>query len=328
MRRVSLGVWILLAVALLTSVAEARPNKRRGRRAKKKGAPTSEAINKAMGELKWGMDQETLVVTLADDIKEQYRPQVQKTKDPIEKDRLRTEFQKEIKRLKDSYVKFDGSSTGWDASFLKGEFSHRNGESMMVRRDGNSQNFYFFMNGRLWKWYKAFDAAAFPAKNFGQFSTVVQKRFGPGQEGEGQVGQESANRRYVEWEDKKTRLRAIDQTEFYGFYGLVFEERSTLASLDRLRKDRGGGDSKKSHALIDAVTGDDDPTSADQPNIVDRLTGKMRNREERQAEPARSAKAKGGRGGRSQEAEADEPAPVKTTDRSVDVSDDPLEGIL
>ena len=38
-----------------------------------------------------------------------------------------------------------GSSSG-SVSFLKGEFTHGNGESMFVVRDKNSQNFYFFIN--------------------------------------------------------------------------------------------------------------------------------------------------------------------------------------
>lgn len=326
MRRVSLGVWIVAAIALWASAADARPNKRRGKRGKKGGAPSSEAVGKAMGDLKWGMDQEALIVSIADDIKEHYRPLVKETKDPIEKDRLRREFQEDIKRVKDSYVKFDGSSTGWDVSFLRGEFTHRNGESMLVRRDDNSQNFYFFINGRLWKWYKAFDAAAFPAKNFGQFSSVVQKKFGPGNEAEGELSREAGKRKWIEWEDKQTRLRAVDQTEFYGFYGLVFEERSTLAELDRLRRHKSD-DAHKSHSLVDAVTGDSDPSASDEPNIVDRLTGKSRGRAEERQAPARAAKKGRGAAASADEEERDAPPP-KTTDRSVDIEDDPLEGIL
>ena len=64
-------------------------------------------------------------------------------------------------------------------SFLKGEFTHGNDEAMIVVRDGNSQNFYFFIGGKLWKWYKAFDASVFPAGNFGTFAQGVQRRFGP-----------------------------------------------------------------------------------------------------------------------------------------------------
>ena len=61
---------------------------------------------------------------------------------------------------------FRGTSTGWDVSFLRGEFTHGNDESMLVMRDENSQNFYFFFGGKLWKWYKAFDAEVFAAGDF------------------------------------------------------------------------------------------------------------------------------------------------------------------
>ena len=119
-------------------------------------------------------------------------------------------------------------------SFLKGEFTHNNDESMLVVRDENSQNFYFFIGGKLWKWYKAFDAAVFPAGNFATFAGAVaaplrqgastrKASFAPG-EGE---------RHWLEWQDKQTRLRAVDQTDFYGFYCLVFEEKATLDNLAR-----------------------------------------------------------------------------------------------
>jgi len=84
----------------------------------------------------------------------------------------------EVDAIRKGAVEFDGRSTGWDVSFLKGEFSQGNDESMIVVRDVNSQNFYFFIGGKLWKWYKAFDAAVFPADNFAAFGSAVQRKFG------------------------------------------------------------------------------------------------------------------------------------------------------
>src|SRR5687768_16446383 len=92
-----------------------------------------------------------------------YEVQIAKTKNPVEEDRLRTQLAQEIEAVNKGLVSFDGRTTGWDVSYLKGEFAHNTNETMQVVRDNNSQNFYFFIDGKLWKWYKAFDAEVFPA---------------------------------------------------------------------------------------------------------------------------------------------------------------------
>lgn len=327
MRRRTFGFLAALVCLTVVASAHAAP-KRRGKAKSKreKGAPTSEAIESTMGELKWGMSKEELLTFLATSIKEKYRPLVQKTRDPLEKDRLRHEFRDEVKRLKESFVEFDGRSTGWDVSFLRGEFTHNNGETMLVQRDKNSQNFYLLINGRLWKWYKAFDAAVFPASNFKQFGKKVQRKFGPGKDANGELSAAAGERHWIEWQDKRTRLRAVDQTEFYGFYSLVFEEKETLSELARLRRNKSHSGPKR-HSLIEAVTSGDGEEMGDDSNIVDRITGKMRVREKAQdSESSAERGAKRSRKGRNARKE-DRPA-RRTSDRSVSEEDDPLHGIL
>ena len=151
---------------------------------------------------------------------------------------------------------------------------------MLVIKDDNSQNFYFFIGGRLWKWYKAFDAAVFPADNFGTFSTAVQKKFGTARDAEGELRPGAGKRHWLEWQDDKTRLRAVDETDFYGFYSLVFEDKGTLDNLARLRSNEGEPE-KKGHSVVESVTADIDGRELGRrPNIVDRITGKIRERED------------------------------------------------
>jgi hypothetical protein len=177
MKRWSFGLTLLCSLLLSAGAAfhavpvHAAPAKKK---AKKSAAadkvPESAEIAKAMEEIRWGMSKDELQKKLIDGVKEKYRPLVAKTKDSVEEDRLRNAATDEMKRIRDSFVEFKGSSTGWDVSFLKGEFTHGNDESMLVQRDKNSQNFYFFFNGKLWKWYKAFDAEVFRAGDFKGFS--------------------------------------------------------------------------------------------------------------------------------------------------------------
>jgi hypothetical protein len=166
-------------------------------------------------------------------------------------------------------------------SFLKDEFTHHNGEAMLVVRDGNSQNFYFFIGDRLWKWYKAFDAAVFEGQPFDQFAAALQGRFGDAEEKQGALREGAEERRWLEWHHgdarAHTRLRAVDENEFFGFYCLVFENMATVDDLPNLRTNRGR-QRRQGHAMVDAVTSDDSEASTANQDVVDRITGQIRRR--------------------------------------------------
>lgn len=247
----------------------------------------SAAISPAMGDLHWGMTKAEVLTYFQGQIRERYRPLLAKAAGAIEEDRLRAEMGDELRRLRESEVCFRGEHTGWDASFIKDEFTHNNNECLLVRNDANSQNFYFFINSKLWKWYKAFNAEVFQGQNFAQFSQALQARYGASRQGSGELSAGSGTRQWLEWQDATTRLRAIDQTHFYGFFCLVFEEKETLGNLATLRRNappaRDGH-----HALVDSVTsGEGETANPDaNPDIVDRITGNIRNRQDAPAPAA------------------------------------------
>jgi hypothetical protein len=319
MKRFSFG-WSLVSVVVLclATVAQAAPakGKKKGK-AKEEKVPISAEISKSMGDLSWGISKDELQKKLIDKVKEHYKPLVAKTRDAVEEDRLREAASSEIKRIKDSFVEFKGTSTGWDVSFLKGEFTHGNDESMLVMRDQNSQNFYFFMGGKLWKWYKAFDAEVFPADSFATFAGAVQRRFGPAKEARGELIPASGERHWLEWQDDGTRLRAVDQTDFYGFYCLVFEQKSTVANLAQLRGNTREV-ANKQHAMIEAVTAKGNTADPDNaPDIADRISGNVRARE-----PVAAPSGKGKKGEKPGAEASSAPAPS-----GVKSDDDPLRGL-
>jgi hypothetical protein len=325
MKRRSIGLNLLCTLllafgpALHAVPAYAAPAKKAAKKKPKNAAeekaPTSAEIAKSMEGFTWGMSKDDVQKKLIDGVKEKYRPLVSKTKDAVEEDRLRTAATDEMKRIRDSYVEFKGTSTGWDVSFLKGEFTHGNGEAMIVQRDKNSQNFYFLINGKLWKWYKAFDAEVFKAGDFSAFADAVQRRFGPAKDASGELAPGAGNRHWLEWQDDSTRLRAVDQSDFYGFYCLVFEERGTINNLAKLRTHTREVASKQ-NSVIDAVTAPVERDPDAQPDVVDRITGKSR--AQRDGAPV----ATGGKGGKKgkEAGEPEKPAGVKT-------DDDPLRGL-
>jgi hypothetical protein len=267
-----------------TKTAKAKSSKRSAKRAskkkKKKGAKSSK-ISPALGNVKWGMSEQEVLTVVIKNVKERYKPLIAKTKDAVEDDRLRIKERAEIDRIKKSLVRFDGQSTGWDLGFLRDEFTHNNGESMLVVKDFNSQNFYFFIDGKLWKWYKALDSKVFGGKGYNAFASALQRKFGEAKQIEGELVPGAEKRKWLEWEDRKTRLRAIDQTSFYGFFCLVFEEKDTVGRLASIRTNAPKRGAKK-HALVEAVTSEADMAAdPDQtPNIVDRITGQLRQRED------------------------------------------------
>ena len=96
--------------------------------------------------------------------------------------------------------------------------------------------------------------------------------------------------------EETSRLRAIDQTHFYGFFCLVFESKDTLGNLATLRRNVAPP-RNTTHALVEAVTNGQGETANPDSNgdIVDRITGHIRNRQDA---PANGTAANGAnRGG-------------------------------
>jgi hypothetical protein len=322
MKRKMIGALVgalCCSTTLSLGAAHAAPKKKAAKAATAQAAPQSSAISTAMGDLSWGMSRDDVLAKFVDAIKEKYRPLIAKATGALEEDKLRAKARDELSRIKSSLVEFNGTKTGWDVSFLKGEFTHNNGESMFVVNDENSQNYYFFINKKLWKWYKAFSAEAFQGKSFDQFASAIQGRYGKSQTREGEGKQ-----RYLEWQDNSTNLRAVDNNQFYGFYCLVFEDKGTLRRLGDLRTAKAS-ERNKGNALIEAATNAEGEDSDNNPDIIDRITGKIRHRQDA---PQQAAQAATGtkKGSASTTAASAPPSPSLDTG-GVSADDDPLKGL-
>ncbi len=272
-------------------------------------APQSAAIAPALEEagIHWGMTPRETFDHFTKVLQDRYRPRLAKAPGAIEEDRLRTDLQAELQRMRRSFVRFSGAPTNWDSSFLRDEFTHGNNESMLVVReeDVHATSHYFFINDRLWKRYEAFDASAFGGATFEQFAEAIQRRFGPGVERSGALVEGRPPTRWIEWQDATTRLRAIDQTRFYGFFCLVFEDKATLAQLPSLRTHTVQRQEARS-ALVESVMRDDSESSSAggdgggdaNADIADRLSGRIRRRADA-PDSSSSGSASSGRSGSS-----------------------------
>jgi hypothetical protein len=209
------SAWLVFGAALLfASGAAAQASKIAG----------------ALGDLRWGMSQRDVATFVKRKISERAEDELSKTKSAAKKDQIKAAAKRAIAAVDSGIVSFSGRSSRWDSSAVAGEFGYGNGESMIVHEDGNSQNYYFFLNGNLWKWYKAYDTSAFGS--FKKFSQSIEKKFGKGYAKSGEVA--GSKQQWVEFLDRNSRLRAADNGR-RGVYALIFEEMATVRELASTR---------------------------------------------------------------------------------------------
>lgn len=231
------------------------------------------ALEQSMGEIQWGWSPKQVYRHLKKNIEASYREPISKTTDAIEEDRLRHKMAEEARQIRESYFEFDGTPTAYDSGYLKGEFTHKNGESLLRVRTKTTQDYFFFINERLWKRYRAFDASVFEGASFAEFGNALQKRYGKAKKKSGVPRPGAASTQWYEWKEPRVLARAVDNNEFYGFYCLILEDPKTVARLGKLRKNKPA-EAEAGDGLVDMVA---DESDHDQhADIADRITGEIR----------------------------------------------------
>lgn len=226
-------------------------------------------VEEMMGEISWGMSPKQIVTILSKRIRETSLSLIKKTKGVIEQDRIMQKAQNEIQKLRQSYIKFNGKITGWDLSPIGPEFRHNSGESMLVNQENTSRDYYFFINGRLWKWYKEFKSEAFGNQPFEIIGEAMQRRFGQATPMNG----DDYSRPWLEWSNRKTRTRMLNNG---GAIALVFSSEKAERHLAVLRKNALPRKKKRNTALDDIIIETDEfgfPIKAQDPN--DRIAEKI-----------------------------------------------------
>lgn len=196
----------------------------------------AQAIGKAMGNLRWGMSDSDVQRVAKTRLRDQYEEKLKKAKG-ASKATLQRELAQKSKQIENSsVVEFSGKSSRWDRSPIAGEFGYGSNESMLTFNDGESENYYFFVDGNLWKWVKLYPASQFGGKNFSKFSSAIEKKFGKGYKKQAETNPGSGKKHtFLEFLDRNSRLRAVDRTGDAGSYALVFEEMATVKQLASIR---------------------------------------------------------------------------------------------
>ena len=162
-------------------------------------AGSRSALEQTMGDIQWGWSPKQVYRQLKKEIEASYQEPISKTTDAIEEDRLRHKMAEETREIRDSYLEFDGTPSAYDSGYLKGEFTHKNGESLLRVRTKNTQDFFFFINDRLWKRYRAFDASVFEGASFADFGSALQKRYGKAKAQSGVRTPGTPSTQWLEW---------------------------------------------------------------------------------------------------------------------------------
>lgn len=217
---------------------------------RKTEAPKGAAIAQALGELRWGMSKDDVLALLKKKIRSEYTARVKAEKDIMRQDAIYNEANEVFRRIKDGYVEFDGHKTGWDASAVAEEFAHGTREAMLVVDDPAARDLYFFINGRLWKWYRELKPAAFQGARFDGVSEVLIEQFGKASERQEPRSEHGPAYRMISWNDATTRVSALARG---GETCLVFEENATLERLAMMREHASPRGGKKMGGALEGV---------------------------------------------------------------------------
>lgn len=222
------------------------------------------------GDFEFGMTPQQVVDVLAEEIREEYAEKIQGTRNVYRQDQLRRERQREIARIRRTYIEFKGEKTGWDVSLIDDQFAHNTGESMLVRWENDPQTgedrrrFFFFHEGRLYKMFIALNPSG-EARPFSYFQGLMQRRFGSGQVSYEEDGEGNQVPMAIDWQSRRYVVRALNKLEFYGSFCLLIADRERAQRVASIRE--ANRQPEAASELLDVIADDPD---ADRPDLDER----------------------------------------------------------
>ena len=280
MRKAMIIIMGLMLVFTGNDALAKKGKKKKGKSKEPKevtAAPKSDQISPMIEEYTWGMSKDDVIKILSKKIQSEYQDKMAKAADPIKEDKLHQTMLQKIKSVKDGYVEFKGQVTGFDSSLVKTEYTHKNGESMIMfpkdlKTDRKWDDYFFFINEKLWKMFRAFDADMFPGLTWNDVQSAMITKFGadPLKVKHYDPDTKIVQILGVQWQDDKTVLTLLNYTTFYGIFCLRFEDKEMLKQIDSLRVNKPPVETNQT--IVDAITeGTAQDSSSD---IVDQLTKK------------------------------------------------------
>ncbi len=241
---VAVGLGVASIALLTTGDAEAQRGGRKPPPAPTATAPVDPPMVKNQGGivikpegLRWGMTHEQVAEFYDRIIDRDYQPLYKRAQPGPQTTRLDAAVAEAKAAFRRSKVEFGNLPTGVDSTPLKGEYTYKNGESMMqLNRRGQGTRYFFFMKGQLWKIYDEVplgegrplgatfvDAIGKFATEFGVVGRVTEPDY-----------QKGPFFKEVDWRDDKTHLRVADRSGL-NIVAVIYEDRNVLANLASYR---------------------------------------------------------------------------------------------
>ena len=227
--------------------AEAPPPKK----AAAKAVDVAKVIHEELDGVYWGMSKADLLKVLKAKLRAEFEQRIKIERDIMRQDALYQLANDQYRRLSENYVAFDGQKTGWDVSPVGKEFTHGNREAMLAVAGKNSRDLYFFIQGKLWKWYRELTPEALKASDADEALAVISDPFGKGKPQQERRNESNNAYEGTLWTDGSTRVTALRRG---GDVCLIFEEMKTVEQLATLRHNvmpKAGKD--RAAAAVDSI---------------------------------------------------------------------------
>jgi hypothetical protein len=219
-----------------------------------KRAPVVDAkqvIEHALGEIRWGMSKSDLLKVLKAQVRAEFEQRIKVERDIMRQDALYQEAQDQYRRMSETFIAFDGPKTGWDVSAVGPEFTQGNREAMLVVAGKTSRDLYFFIQGKLWKWYRELSPEALHAEDANEALAVLNARFGPGKSQQDRRNESNTPYPGSTWSNGSTRVTTLRRGSDIC---LIFEDARVLEQLAVLRHHvQPKTDKDRASAAIDSV---------------------------------------------------------------------------
>jgi hypothetical protein len=206
-------------------------------------APVVQSLGRMQDGLTWGMthlDVIKIYNSVGGLFDRQYDPILSHTQPGVQMSAIEADRENCKAAFAASFVEFQDTPTGYDATGVKDEYTYRNHESIMSVDKDAKRRYLFFIgappNERLWKIYDEvpLKAGGPYGANYAEAVAKLQAAVGAAPRVlQPTVGGPS---RFVssDWQDSATHLRADDRSHD-GVVGVVLEDKRTLANLPQLR---------------------------------------------------------------------------------------------
>jgi len=195
-------------------------------------------VDSSLVDLPWGGDSKAVSGWVRQRLERLYAPRLKAAVDDNDRAKLRAQLDREVDDFGAQLVVFDGRRTGYEVSPVAGEFMAGTDETMLVLKDPGGDHFFFFINGKLWKYAKMLttenpfpDRIAEQSKRLKKPDRVDTAR---------EDGDQPTAVRAV-WSGDDLRLRLWNRRLLYGYDLMVIEYRPLADKIEELRGGRDVG---------------------------------------------------------------------------------------